>query len=249
MSKIRIHLRSHPFDEVVRIDDRQLIHKAKHVLRLKAGDTVYLFDGKGREYQYIFEKATSAYLLLKKIQLTRQEDLRSNRIVLAFPLVKEDKIDFILQKATELGVDEFIPFICARSITALPSQAKYVRWQKIITEASRQAQRLWIPSLHEVILFKDLLRQAYAVKFVASLAGECLSTIPAFTPQDIIIAIGPEGDFSQEEYQLLKQNNFNFIILSGNILRVETASIFAVGLLHYWLSRDKISRPQGGGRG
>ncbi|MEI8350314.1 MAG: RsmE family RNA methyltransferase [Candidatus Omnitrophota bacterium] len=241
MSKVRIYLESRSFDETIRIEDRQLIHKAKDVLRLKNNEAVYLFDGKGKEYQYVIEKLTPTYFIAKKVALARQEEMFSCRIVLAFPLVKEEKIDFILQKATELGVSEFLPFTCARSIGAFPSCAKRNRWQKIIIEAGRQAQRLWLPILCSVVSFRDMLGYACDTKFVATITGEDMATIAALHPRNILVAIGPEGDFSPEEYQLLRQNCFRFLSLSDYILRVETAGIFAVGLLRHWLSYSGCS--------
>jgi len=244
MSKIRIYIESCRFDETVYVGESEIIHKAKDVLRLKRNDEVYLFDGQGQECQYVVETIDSTQMIIKKNASIEHQKKISPCIILAFPLVKEEKTDFILQKATELGVSVFLPFACQRSINILPSSLKYKRWQKIIVEASRQSQQLWVPRLLPVASFNDMVRYESDMKCAAAITGTSVAAITQHDFQSILIAVGPEGDFSPGEYRLLEQNIFHRIVLSPHVLRVETASVFAVGLLRYWFS-DKACFTRG----
>jgi 16S rRNA (uracil1498-N3)-methyltransferase len=161
---------------------------------------------------------------------------RNFQIIIAVSLVKEQKMDLILQKATELGVWSFQPFICQRSIREKPSPAKKERWMKIIQEATRQSERLWLAQINDVIDFSDLIKRDFGLKLAASIEGQKIMDIPKAHVNRILLLIGPEGDFSAEEYEKLKAENFSLLKLSENILRVETASIIASGLITYFFA-------------
>jgi len=237
MSKIRIYIESKDISELIEIKNKNLIHKIRNVLRLGKEDSLYVFDGRGKEYLYGIEAIAKKSILIKRESLSESSLVGNRRIILGFPLVKEDKIDFILQKATELGVDGFIPFVCERTLKIKVTDKKIERWKRIITEALRQSERLWMPSVSRVLDFKDIISSNYKVKLAASIRGENLNTVLSDQEEEILILVGPEGGFSNSEYNQFKENNFKFFKLSSHILRVETASIFSVGLINYFCDK------------
>lgn len=238
MSRIRIYIPSEKIQENIHLTDKEIIHKISTVLRLNPKDNILIFDGRGKEYKYKISCASKKDVVLEKKSLSRSEAVPVFQLSLAFPLVKEDKIELILQKATELGVSQFIPFICRYSIQVKPSQLKLQRWEKIVIEAARQSERLWLPEISEVISFDKLCRLNFMVKLAAGISGSYLNKID-YTGSCAVFAVGPEGDFSDEELEKFKANNFTFIKLSENILRLETAAILAAGFICYTKNSGK----------
>ncbi len=237
MSKVRIYIEPKDISVFIKVKDRDLIHKIRNVLRLERGNVLHAFDGQGSEYQCRIEEIAKKSVLLKRESLSRSSSTPSRRIILGFPLAKEDKIDFILQKATELGVDGFIPFACERTLKVKVTEKKIERWKRIIIEALRQSERLWMPSVARVLDFKEIISSNYKVKLAASIKGENLNIALNGQEEEILILVGPEGGFSDSEHSQFKENNFKFLKLSSNVLRVETASIFSVGLINYSLTK------------
>ncbi len=231
MSKIRIYIEPESVKDSIEVRDKDTVHKIKDVLRLKSNDSVYVFDGEGREYIYKIHKIDKSKVVLEKERQERQEPAVSKRVVLGFPVLREEKIDFILQKATELGVTGFLPFVSSRSLRIKPSVPKIKRWRKIIIEAVRQSGRLWIPEIGNILEFGKVIRQEFPIKLAASIDGDNPREVLSKNTGDILVIAGPEGDFSPLEYRELEMSGFKLIKLSLYILRTETAAIFAVGLI------------------
>jgi 16S rRNA (uracil1498-N3)-methyltransferase len=217
------------------ISNEDIIHKVKNILRLRTGERIFLFNGVGQEFVYEITAIRKESISVAAMGLAQSQDIPLPPITLGFPVLKEEKIDFILQKATELGVSSFIPFICERSITEAPSEKKYTRWQKIIVEAARQSQRLWSPELKETVDFETVLKTGCRLKFFGQQGEGNVKEIFRQDYGDIILLIGPEGDFSKEEVDQLQANSFKPVNLSVNTLRVETAAVFGIGLINYFL--------------
>lgn len=236
MSIHRIYIRPEDIDTVIDIKDINVVHKTKNVLRLKINDKISIFDGKGKEFLYNVEIIKKDIITVKKEKLLKEYPMCKNRITLGFPLVKEEKISIILQKSTELGVHEFIPFVCQRSLKDEPSSKKKDRWDRIICEAARQSQRLWVPRIKGLVSFKDIVKFDYKLKLAASINGKTVGNYVNDDSCEILILVGPEGDFACSEYKLLEANCFKFIKLGANILRVETACIFSAGLVQYLIN-------------
>ncbi len=238
MSKIRIFIEPQSIGDLVEITDKNIVHKISNVLRLKEKDSIYVFDGEGREYLYEIQRMEKKYFIIKKRKKGRDEPPPLVKLILGFPLIREEKVDFILQKATELGVDGFIPFICSRSLRVKPSESKVKRWRKIVIEAVRQSGRLWIPEVYSVLDFEEVIQQRFSLKLSASIEGENLQKVLNKRIKDILVVVGPEGDFSLKEQEELKVRGFKFIRLSDNILRTETAAMFATGAIKLWLANS-----------
>lgn len=238
MSKARIYVKPQEIADFIQIKEKALLHKLCSVLRLKKGDEILVFDGKGKEYLYSIEELEKKCILAKRGAIAQKRSSLKKKVILAFPLIREERADFILQKATELGVAGFVPFTCERSIKYGPSVKKKQRWNRIITEATRQSQGLWLPFLEDVASFNELIKRNHKLKLAGSFGGKNLESLLSKGVEEVFIVVGPEGDFSLSEYAKLKDNKFKFVKLSSNILRVETACMFSVGLIKYFLDRS-----------
>jgi 16S rRNA (uracil1498-N3)-methyltransferase len=233
MSRVRLYFQASQIQDQMDIFDKEIAHKIKDVLRLRVDDEIFLFDGEGKEYSFKIIEIKNKFIKLEKSADTIKKEKPLIRIVLAFPVIKEEKIEFILQKATELGVDEFSPFICRHSIQKEPSENKFSRWERIAVEAARQSERLWLPRIHPVNKFSNLVQSEYDLKLAGVIGGQDLKIVKFPQKGSILLILGPEGDWSPEEVILLEENDFFKVNLSDNILRSETAAVFFSGMVKY----------------
>lgn len=225
------------------IRDYSVVHKITRVIRLRPGDSLFIFDGKGKEYSYKVTNISGRELEIEKTGLSRSGELSGVRVSLAFPMMREAKVDFILQRATELGISRFLPFFCSGAvITTVPSLTRINRWNKIIREACRQSGRLWLPDLSTPVDFPGLLREQADLKLEARIQGDPLNKA-VFAPgtNTVLLAVGPEGDFSVEEKEAFSANKFLPVAFSVNILRSETAAVFFSGLIKYFIDYNNES--------
>ena len=168
-----------------------------------------------------------------------KNDINDKKIkyTLCVPLLQEQKMSFVLQKATELGVDELIPILTTRSVVKINDKEfkKLERWNKICKEASEQSKRLDIPTIRSITKLSDLNLEG--LKLLCS-TQEKENTLKkqlrnSSNYDRIIMIVGPEGGFTLEEEQLLKKLNFIPISLGKNIMRVETVPIYLLSVLNY----------------
>jgi 16S rRNA (uracil1498-N3)-methyltransferase len=188
---------------------------------------------------YLCELDMSNNLEVKKLKLLSENIQNDIKRVLIVPLLKEQKFDLILQKATELGVDEIIPLEMERSIVKITDdkmEKKLERWSKICKEASEQSKRTDIPSITKVKKIKDL-KDLDGLKMVCStIEKENLlkKFLTAHTNYDKInIVMGPEGGISPKEEEMLVDLGFERVSLGKRILRVETVPLFVLSVLNY----------------
>lgn len=222
------------------LDDKS-VHYIKDVLRLKKGAKIEIFDGKGNKYNCVLQDLNSAKIISKEFSLAKESSYRAT-LAQAIPN-KPSKIDFIIEKATELGVDAIILVAAARSIqckgiAALPLN-KLRRWQKIASEASRQSGRSNIPD----IKFSGTVNEALSlvsdsgVKLFACIDKGTLNVKEVLKgikgPEEIAVFIGPEGDFAPEEIESARQKGFKLISLGERVLRTETAGLYVLSILDY----------------
>ncbi|MCF7895116.1 MAG: 16S rRNA (uracil(1498)-N(3))-methyltransferase, partial [Candidatus Omnitrophica bacterium] len=195
---------------------------------------IYIFDGKGKEWEYRISRIKQKNIKITKINKIREQLIIKPFLTLGFPLIQEKKIDFILQKATELGVANFIPYYSSRSRGSSPAApTKINRWQKIIIEACRQSERLWLPKINQPLALNQLIKNDFNLKLVALPGKTGKIKINNKNFKNILGIVGPEGGFTDEEITACLKNNFKVIKLSSNILRTETAAIFLTGLIKY----------------
>ena len=219
------------------------IHYAQRVLRLRQGDSLDLIDGLGFEYHAVIRAMGSEGVSAEVLQKNKIED-PSVGLTLCQSLLKSDKMDFIIKRSVELGVDTFIPFISSRSVTRLSAEAavqKVKRWQKIATESARQCGRSIIPTVQPVLLFKDMLDRGNGemVK-VIFWEAEAERTIRQIfqgregRPDDrYFFIVGPEGGFSGEEVSKAVEAGFLSVSIGKRVLKVETAVLSILAILQY----------------
>ncbi|MFN7170445.1 MAG: RsmE family RNA methyltransferase, partial [Candidatus Omnitrophota bacterium] len=162
-------------------------------------------------------------------------------LVQAIP--KKEKMDLIVEKATELGVEEIIPVVTERSVVRPDKEKRnrlLERWRKVSLSATKQSRRLFLPKISEVKKFSQILRE---IPFSASLIIPCLEEKNLSLKEldwnkfkeDIYIFIGPEGDFSPEEISLAKERGAISVSLGEAVLRTETAAIYILSIFNYEL--------------
>ena len=167
------------------------------------------------------------------------DSLKSNKVytVLCLPILQEQKMSFVLQKATELGIDEIIPILTTRSVVKIDGKQdkKLERWNKIVKEASEQSKRLDIPIVSTVKKISDLQMDGLKIMCSTTESVNSLKKELKNNPKcdKIIIVIGPEGGLSNKEEQELKDLNFVSVTLGNLIMRVETVPIYLLSVLNY----------------
>jgi 16S rRNA (uracil1498-N3)-methyltransferase len=232
----------------INISDQEQIHYLKDVLRLKTGDAVVIFDEKGNEYQARIEKLSVQAIILqiKKACLPagrqgRSVDAKKIMITVACAIPKKSKIDDIIDKLTQLGVDRIIPLLTERVIVKLDKEKKsrsQSRWEKIAVAGSQQSQRNTITVIEPVKDFREVLVESrgYDLKLIPTLIEERkdLKEILADAhPKSILILIGPEGDFSPQEVSAAVSAGFIPVTFGELVLRVETACVYIASVLNY----------------
>jgi 16S rRNA (uracil1498-N3)-methyltransferase len=207
------------------------------VLRCNQGDCIVITDNKGNSYKANIISATKKEVLVKIIEKLDINTESSLHITLLQGLLKGEKMDIIIQKATELGVKEIIPVVTERS--QIRETRKLSRWRKIAEEASRQSGRNAIPEIFEHIDFKRLFIDSIQISGSGILFWELSrkrlsEIIESFDhPDKISLFTGPEGGFSETEVNVASKNGFVIASLGKRTLRAETASIAAVSIIQH----------------
>ncbi len=207
-----------------------------NVLRQTPGQEITLLDNTGTAYLAIIESCSSkeTRCLISK---TWQPDTEPNTHIVLFQAIpKNQRMDIVLQKATELGVSAFIPLICEHSVVRIDANSsKIERWQRIVQEAAEQSGRARIPEVqHPKTLAEALAGSVEDTQVIIP----CLSrnTVPlsqVSLSEKLHIFIGPEGGFSAQELDIAKERGAHLVSLGKRILRSETAGIVASALALY----------------
>ncbi len=212
-------------DEII-IDDAQF-HHLINVIKQKTGDEISVFDGKTGEYIYKISKVEKKQLVAHKIKKIK-DFVPSLDIWLLFAPLKKDATDFVIEKATELGVKKIIPVITKRVNNHNFNQKRAIM-QAI--DASKQCERHDVPEIEEPLKLKEVIKNWDNDRTLYPLLerSEASNIYAAFNEnksQKIAILVGPEGGFDDEEKDILKK--FAPISLGQRILRAETASLAAI---------------------
>jgi 16S rRNA (uracil1498-N3)-methyltransferase len=220
-------------------------HHILDVMRLKVADKVTVFDGTGREYVGFIKEAKSKSLTVEIVKTKEPQGSASPQITLAQAIPKKGKMDYIVEKATELGVDSIIPMVTARTVVELEEEkakTRVERWKKISIEAAKQCGRMDVPEIKEVAEFFHVLSDVsdYDLALLCCLNEETAPLrefLGSFEGGKIIIFIGPEGDFTPEEIEIAKRVHCRLLGLGERILRSDTAPVVALSILNYELTR------------
>ena len=209
---------------------------AMRVLRLKGGDEIFLMDGEGCFYRAQVTIAATRNCYYEILEMLPQKPLWQGRLHLAIaPTKMLDRVEWMLEKATEVGIDEVSFLNCAFSERKL---LKLPRLEKIVVSAVKQSRKAWKPKLHEMTNFR---------KFIAAhtewprYIAHCYDEIPRMNlfdqlsqqdSNDALVLVGPEGDFSIEEVRQAVDAGFVSVDLGRSRLRTETAGLVAVMMMH-----------------
>lgn len=221
-------------------------HHIVDVMRLKAGDDIDAFDGKGNLYRGVIEKFSNKNLVIS-VSTCRKIDSKSKiSVALMQSIPKKSKMDDIVEKCTELGIDEIIPVITERTIVDLNGEkavSRINRWRKIAREATKQCGRTEITEILSVAKLKDLSSKIreFDLVLIPCLSGErkkIKEILKNFNGKRILFLIGPEGDFTKDEIELVKASGGIPTDLGNNVLRVDTAAISTLSIIKYEIEGD-----------
>ena len=234
--KIRIFLNENLNEQSEIILSKDQSHYLLSVMRLKVGQKVLFFNGNDGEFDGIInsieKKKTTIKILSKEREVNDQQ-----KVVLAFCPPKGNKLDFLIQKSTEIGVKEFIPVISDHTINR---KINIDRLNKIIIESAEQSNQIQLPNLQNPLSFDSFVnnfsKSTILFADINSL-NSSLEEIIEKKQSNYILLIGPEGDFSSKEREVILQNkNFKSFSLGSTILRSETAAIAGLVLVNHYLN-------------
>lgn len=216
--------------------------EARHlrdVLRLKPGDEVYVFDGFGHEFRCTVSntKRDSAELRIEA-EVEPEKPESQLQLNLCVALLKGEKFDLVVQKATELGAAKVTPLITRYADIHLRDAAdatkRVARWQRIAMEAAKQSGRAFVPEISLPVAFEAALGVEGAGVMFSERGGKGLETLlNQPTPRAVMALVGSEGGWSDDEIGAARARNFHVVTLGGRILRAETAAIAVAVLMQH----------------
>lgn len=229
-------------------------HHLSRVLRMREGEAVCMFDGDGRGFRGIIQSIAKEDSC---VRITGPDDRAvepSFRLILAQGIPRHDRMEVVIQKATELGVARIVPVIAERSLVKAKSAHEWnrvVRWRRVAREAARQSGRLRVPPVDDPVPWDEFIEAPGGspahVDFV--LCPE--AAIPMSAPGGLgasvtsaTVAVGPEGGWSEREVSQAMDRGFGRLVLGPRVLRTETAGIVAVALMLF-LAGDLGALPSG----
>jgi len=235
-------------DKAIAIDGEEF-HYFLNVLRLRINDMITVLDGKGLELSGRVRKIKKSEVIVDIEGVIEKSVESSIDLFLLQGLLKGEKMDIVVQKATELGVSAILPFYTERTIPRLDGTImtkRLLRWRKIAREATRQCGRRVMPSIDEALPFSDMIQRNDTTLKIALWEKEKSTGIKCFLRnakldkgRSVTILIGSEGGLSQKNINEARKNGFVTVGMGDSILRAETATIAAVTLLQYELGYIK----------
>lgn len=224
-------------DNKVYLDDGD-VHHLLHVMRMKAGSTIEVVADSKLYEAYI---VSTNPLDIKVINEVKTDVELNYDVTLFFALAKGDKIDFVVQKATELGVKRVILVNTKRCVTTFENKdidKKLARFSKIAKEASEQSHRLIVPEVLGVINMKDVANYKSDFNYVAyeKDAGDTTDSFNQLNGS-VSLFVGPEGGFEKEEIEYLNSIGFKNVSLGKRILRTETAAVYGLSVIGFLMEK------------
>jgi 16S rRNA (uracil1498-N3)-methyltransferase len=222
------------------------VEEARHlrdVLRLRPGDRVHVFDGAGKEFECSIDesrKDTARLTVLAEVEPARAES--PLQLTLAVALLKSDKFDLVVQKATELGVARVVPVATKLADIRLRDDSdankRVGRWQRIAMEASKQSGRALVPVVTQPVSFAELVQDTLATGQRSLMFSErdgkpLLEAKNILDAKRVTALVGSEGGWTDEEIALARDNDWEVVTLGGRTLRAETAAIAVAALLQH----------------
>jgi 16S rRNA (uracil1498-N3)-methyltransferase len=231
----------HPIIEGIAIIDGAELHHLRDVMRLRVGAVLALLAPDNVEHFARIERFEDNRAIVR-IEKTTASD-GTPPLILATAIIKGPRMDFLVEKVAELGVTELWPMLCARSVVRAPGAERIERWRRLAIGAAKQSLAPVALELHPPTQFTGLIESlakdrlaggaldAAPLKLICTMGAESIaSTLRRIKPRGIIIACGPEGDFTDSELDLARGAGFVRAGLGNNRLRSETAAIAAVSV-------------------
>lgn len=217
----------------------QELEHLRRVLRLGAGDSITVFDDAGWEHEAVIRALNAQAAEIEILHSALAERESPLQLSLAVGLTKGDKMDFVIEKATELGVSAIVPFVSAYTVPKLDERKiakRAERWQKITLAAAKQCGRTRMPDIFSLSDFETMAGQATAQLKLLFWEKETRSTLKQIHADDpdarsIFLVIGAEGGISDKEADLAQRLGFKTVHLGRRILRAETAALTAAALV------------------
>jgi len=209
--------------------DKSQSHYVSKVMRLKEKEVFSLFNSSG-EWEAKISNITKSIVEFNVTKQLRHKE-NTKDLWLAFSPIKSNYFNFMIQKATELGVTKFLPIIFERTIVRKINKE---RLEKVIIEAAEQSNRITVPSIEDPQKLKSFLNNDMDLIFTDLNTANTKIDLTKLTTKPTCVIIGPEGDFSeQEREEILKFNGVQSVKINENILRSETAVISALSIINY----------------
>jgi 16S rRNA (uracil1498-N3)-methyltransferase len=215
------------------IDGDEYAHLV-HVMRKKEGDQIRVVDGAGTAYDVRLGVLKKHMVEAAILRVLHNHNEPSVSVTLAVGILKNpSKFDFLVEKATELGVRQIVPLITQRTI---PNHAKVERWQKLALAAMKQCGRSYLPAVSKLMTLDELLsqRDRFDLTLIAHEQPEGSANVEkllARKHQSVLIVIGPEGGFDDDEVEHCRQAGFHHLYFGERRLRTETAAIVATSIV------------------
>ncbi len=219
-----------------------------NVLRKTTGDRIDLIDGKGYLYRCTINSIKSKELDLQVVDVVHHPEEKRPRVTLCVSPIKGPRMDWLVEKATELRVEKIVPTIFKRTLIKFNDRekGKLERWKRIVIEASRQSGRFTVPDVVEPIPLRGILTYAESIPnrwaFYEQEREVSLNSVLSNRKEggEICLVIGPEGGIDDLEIEWLKEKNFTLCTLGENIFRTETTPLVILSvILHEYFNKYK----------
>lgn len=213
----------------LKLDEEESNHAVK-VLRMKAGDSLQIVDGKGGYYEAKISDAHHKHCGVEIVETISEFEKRPYHLHIAIAPTKNiERLEWFIEKATEIGIDEITPIICEHSERKI---VKIDRLDKIAVSAMKQSKKAYLPVINEPVSMLSFVSNCKEEqKFIAHCMSdsERVDLSSAYKPgADVVVLIGPEGDFSPAELKQTLNNGFVPVVMGQSRLRTETAGVVAV---------------------
>ena len=246
MHRFFAHSKNISSDKIKIIDPFEA-HHLRDVLRIKPKEKVSVFDEKGNGYSCSVESLEGEVVLAIKERLKASGGSARPKLTIACAIPKNSKMDDIVDKLTQLGVDKIVPLLSERVIIKMDKEKKasrVKRWEKIALSAAKQSQRFSIPELDDIKDVKQALldSRGYDLKLILTLGFAQRKTLKEVFKENksknVYLLIGPEGDFTEREIEEARGSGFTAVTLGELVLRVETAAVAAASFIRFYIDEE-----------
>ena len=227
-------------------DKESYIHIAR-ALRARAGEKLLLIDENKLQYECVIVEITNSKIIVSIEKSYPSKRFLDFELFLAQSPLRSDAQSLLIEKATELGVSAVFPILtdnCALNKSVI--DRKISKWQKIMYEASKQCERAVVPACFELSTIEDILNNysfdkviVFCERIAQKTIRDSFKEVPLNNGDKILVIIGPEGGFSQREFDFFKMKNLEMLTLGDLILKAETATVVALGNIIYEYSNFK----------